>query len=162
MNLIPKKSNLDLPNYLHFLLFSWLPVFLVVLRVLRHRPLNDRFVKLNLTWVKATQKKLILADHSIKWIHIMYRLQFPFMVFGLLLCAVLACSKSQGKHNTSGWFPLSDLFRNINEKISIPSTDSQYVMKFNTAGDQLVIYTRDFVEVIQLQVKKETQVSNLL
>ena len=50
-------------------------------------------------------------------------------------------------------------FRNINEKISIPSTDSQYEMKFNTTGDQLVIYARDFVEVIQLQVKKETQVS---
>ena len=32
-------------------------------------------------------------------------------------------------------------------------------MKFNTTGDQLVIYARDFVEVIQLQVKKETQVS---
>jgi len=32
-------------------------------------------------------------------------------------------------------------------------------MKFNTTGDQLVIYAGDFVEVIQLQVKKETQVS---
>ena len=52
-----------------------------------------------------------------------------------------------------------DYFRNINEKISIPSTDSQYEMKFNTTGDQLVIYAKDFVEVIQLQVKKETQVS---
>ena len=32
-------------------------------------------------------------------------------------------------------------------------------MKFDTTGDQLVIYAGDFVEVIQLQVKKETQVS---
>ena len=159
MNLIPKKSNLDLPNYLHFPLFSWLPVFPAVLRALHHRPPNDPFARLNSTWVKATQKKLILAGHSIKWIHIMYRLQYPSMVFGLLLCVVLACSKSQGKPKSSNWFSLNDLFRNINEKISIPSTDSQYVMKFNTAGDQLVIYTRDFVEVIQLQVKKETQVS---
>ena len=46
--------------------------------------------------------------------------------------------------------------RNFNEKILIPSTEMEYNLKFNDVGDYLMIYTADFLQVVHLDIKKET------
>ena len=46
--------------------------------------------------------------------------------------------------------------RNFNEKILIPSSENGYNLKFNDMGDYLMIYTSQFLQVVHLDIKKET------